>query len=178
MAADEPVAEVLESPTERDRPAPPGPADAEPAPWASALANLDQARTYWLATVRPSGRPHSVPVLAVVVDGAAHFCANESSRKARNLAADPHCVLTASGESLDMVVEGAAVPVTDPTAVRGVAAAYAATYGWAPEERGGALWADGAPTAGPPPYRVFRVEPTTVLGFPTDDSTVPTRWRF
>ena len=41
------------------------------------------------------------------------------------------------------------------------------------------LWAEGAPTAGPPPYHVYRVLPHKVLGFPTDDaSVVPTRWRF
>ncbi|WP_052745994.1 pyridoxamine 5'-phosphate oxidase family protein [Allosalinactinospora lopnorensis] len=149
-----------------------------PKTWERALSELRRAQTYWLATVRPDGRPHAVPVLAVVVDGVVHFCANEQSRKARNLELDSHCVITASGETLDLVVEGEAAAVSDEAEIRRVAEEYAAKYGWQPEARDGALWADGAPTAGPPPYQVRRVVPTTVFGFPTTDASVPTRWRF
>ena len=38
--------------------------------------------------------------------------------------------------------------------------------------------AEGAPTAGPPPYDVYEVIPTTAFGFGTDESFSPTRWRF
>jgi hypothetical protein len=39
-------------------------------------------------------------------------------------------------------------------------------------------WADGAPTAGPPPYQVYEVTPTTAFAFGKDESFSPTRWRF
>ncbi len=152
--------------------------EAPPTPWEQALARLEKAGTYWLATVRPDGRPHVVPLLAVVVDGAVHFCAHDASRKMRNLAADPRCVITASEDSLDIVVEGEASAVRDEGALRRVAEAYGAKYGWLPEVRNGGLWADGAPTAGPPPYRVQVLTAVKAFGFPSDDGLVPTRWVF
>jgi nitroimidazol reductase NimA-like FMN-containing flavoprotein (pyridoxamine 5'-phosphate oxidase superfamily) len=65
--------------------------DTTPTPWTEARQRLADADSYWLATVRPDGLPHLVPVLAVWVDGALHFVASPTSRKARNLARDAHC---------------------------------------------------------------------------------------
>jgi Pyridoxamine 5'-phosphate oxidase len=60
-----------------------------PTPWARARGLLEEARpTYWLATVRPNGAPHVMPVLAVWVDGGLFFCAGEHTRKAKNLVLD------------------------------------------------------------------------------------------
>jgi hypothetical protein len=51
-----------------------------PTPWARARGLLEAApATYWLATVRPNGAPHVMPVLAVWVDGALFFCAGENT---------------------------------------------------------------------------------------------------
>jgi Pyridoxamine 5'-phosphate oxidase len=56
-----------------------------PTAWAMTQDLLrESTATYWLATVRPDGLPHAVPVLAVWVDGSLFFCAGESTRKARN----------------------------------------------------------------------------------------------
>ncbi len=60
--------------------------DATSASWAEARGRLADTDLYWLATVRPDGLPHLVPILAVWVDGALHFVASRTSRKARNLA--------------------------------------------------------------------------------------------
>jgi len=38
-------------------------------PWSFALERLEKARNYWVATTRPDGRPHTVPVWGVLVDG-------------------------------------------------------------------------------------------------------------
>ena len=63
--------------------------------------------------------------------------------------------------------------------LRRVADAYAAKYGWEVAVGDGALkGAEGAPTAGPPPYDVYELEPRTVVGLPADDRLTPTRWRF
>jgi Pyridoxamine 5'-phosphate oxidase len=107
MAAKEPVA-AQPFTAEEQRPLP---------PWPEARRRLAEADTYWLATVRPDGRPHVVPVLAVWLDGTLHFSA-------------------------------------------------------------GAFWADGAPTAGPPPYDVYEVTPMTVFGFGTDETFGATPWGF
>ncbi len=153
------------------------PLGGTPTPWTEARAGLAAGGTYWLATRSSEGRPHLVPLLAVLVDGAVHLCANETSRKARNLAADPRCTVATSGLPLDLVIEGRAAHVTDHATLERVAVVYRNTYGWDPEVRDGALWADGAPTAGPPPYGVYRIDAETAFGFPTDEATTPTRWR-
>ncbi|MDR7420874.1 MAG: TIGR03618 family F420-dependent PPOX class oxidoreductase [Armatimonadota bacterium] len=151
---------------------------ARPVAWAGARRLLATADTYWLATVRPEGRPHLVPVLAVGVDGALHFVAGPTTRKGRNLARDPRCVIAARGGSLDLVVEGEAARVTQGARLRRVAAAYGAKYRWPVAVRDGALYGEGAPTAGPAPYDVYEIVPTVAFGFPTEGVLAPARWRF
>lgn len=75
-------------------------ANAVPTEWAQARGDLRDAEVYWLSTVRPGGRPHVTPLLGVWLDGALYFCTGSAERKARNLAQDPHCVLTTGATSL------------------------------------------------------------------------------
>jgi nitroimidazol reductase NimA-like FMN-containing flavoprotein (pyridoxamine 5'-phosphate oxidase superfamily) len=146
--------------------------------WERATSSLRDADTYWLATVRPDGRPHAVPVVAVWLDEALHFVASPTSRKARNLAADPHLVITTRAPGVDLVVEGTVTKVGDEPTLHRVARAYATKYRWPVEVRDGAFHGEGAPTAGPPPYEIYRVRATTVFGFPTEEATRPATWRF
>jgi hypothetical protein len=150
-----------------------------PTPWPRARGHLEGAPTYWLATVRPGGRPHVRPVLAVWVEGGLYFCAGEGTRKARNLSIGPRCALTVEVEPLDLVVEGVAERVRDAGRLHRVSDAYASTYDWHVTVRDGAFHdTEGAPTAGPPPYDVYEVVPTTAFGFGTEESFSPTRWDF
>lgn len=151
---------------------------ASPVPWAEARRWLQEADTYWLATLRPDDWPHVRPVLAVWADDALHFCTSPSSRKGRNLARDARCSIAAGTDALDLVVEGEASKVGDEVRLQRVAAAYASEYGWQTEVRDAALHGEGAPTAGPPPYEVYEVRPTTTFGFARDESVSSTRWRF
>src|SRR5437867_2390994 len=167
MAAKLPIAEKL--PSNRDHPS--------PTPWAQAQRRLEQGQWYWLATVRPDGRPQVRPVLAVWLNGALYFVAGEATRKARNLARNSRCVITVSTEDTHLVVEGEAAKVHDRIKLDHVAAAYASKYGWRVTVRGGTFDAEyGAPTAGPPPYDVYELTPATVFGFGTDEKFSPTRW--
>lgn len=152
--------------------------DTTPTPWAEARERLADADTYWLATVRQDGLPHLAPLLAVWVDDASHFVASRTSRKATNLAHDAHCVIATRREALDLVVEGMVAKVTGEARLHRVAEVYMTKYGWPVTVRDGAFYADGAPTAGPPPYEVYDVLPTTAFGFPWDETFNPTRWRF
>lgn len=152
--------------------------DATVTPWTEARARLEAADTYWLATVRPDGRPHLMPVLAVWMDGALYFCAGEASRKAKNLARTSHCVVATGTHDSDLVVEGNAAKVRDDATLRRVADRYASKYRWYVTVSDGAFYADGAPTAGPPPYELYMVTPTTAFAFGKDESFRPTRWRF
>lgn len=108
--------------------------DATPRLWAEARALLGQAELFWLSTVRPDGRPHVTPLIAVWVDDALYFCTGPHERKAKNLAENPSCVLAtgcnALNEGLDIVVEGTAVNVRDEAKLQRVANAYVAKYGF------------------------------------------------
>lgn len=61
--------------------------------WSDGQRTLEAAEIYWVATVRPDGRPHVVPLLAVWLDGAVYFCTGPDERKAKNLDANPHCTV-------------------------------------------------------------------------------------
>src|SRR4051794_36091070 len=67
---------------------------AQPTSWQEARHVLRDARTSWLSTVRPNGRPHVTPLLTVWEEEAPWFCTGAEERKGLNLAANPHCVLT------------------------------------------------------------------------------------
>src|SRR4051794_15622782 len=153
------------------------------------LANPEKDRNSWLATVRPDGRPHLMPVITFWMDGAYHFVAGEGTQKGRNLAGDGHCVIGTQSRklpSLDVIVEGRAEPLNDADAV-GRIAADLASKGWPLEARGDQVFGPNAPTAGPPPYRIYRMVPSTAFGLPgthgmdqfkQEDLPKPTRWDF
>jgi nitroimidazol reductase NimA-like FMN-containing flavoprotein (pyridoxamine 5'-phosphate oxidase superfamily) len=146
--------------------------------WPEVRRRLAEGGTYWLATVRPDGRPHVVPVLAVWLDGALHFSSSPSARKAKNLASSPHCALTLAGPALDLVVEGEATKVRDDATLHRLAEAYATKYQWQVAVRDGAFFGDGAPTAGPPPYEVYELTPAAAFSFGTDATFGAACWRF
>ena len=69
-----------------------------------AISRLRAAMIYWLATTRPDGRPHSMPVWGVWVDGALWF--GTYGQKVRNLEHVPYAVAHhESGEDV-AIVEG------------------------------------------------------------------------
>jgi pyridoxamine 5'-phosphate oxidase-like protein len=153
---------------------------AAPIAWARALKQLEAgtAGTYWLATTNSDGRPHVAAVGALWVDGKIYFTTGSRTRKGRNLAANADCVLSVSLTGIDLVIEGIAVRVTDrPTLLR-LAERYAA-QGWPAAVSGGALTAEySAPSAGPPPWNLYVVRPTTAFGVATAEPSGATRWQF
>jgi general stress protein 26 len=154
---------------------------AEPIPWSRALDQLqdDSARkTTWLATVRPDGRPHSAAVGALWLEGRFYFTSGAGTRKSRDLAANPHCVLSVALPDLDLVVEGTATPVTDAATLQRLAERSAA-QGWPAQVDGGALTAPySAPSAGPPPWDLYVLTPSTAFGVATAEPSGAMRWRF
>jgi hypothetical protein len=176
MAAKEPAAE-LDPRFSSD--------DAEPTPWTEGRRHRERAEVYWLATVRPDGRPHVAPLLAVWLDGALYFSTGPGERKAKNLASNPRCVITTgcnTQEGLDLVVEGDAVRVIDDAKLRRVAELYEAKYGsaWRFEVRDGAFYHGSVSLreTDPGAALVFEIAPMTAFGFGKGDSYSQTRWRF
>jgi nitroimidazol reductase NimA-like FMN-containing flavoprotein (pyridoxamine 5'-phosphate oxidase superfamily) len=149
-----------------------------PATWDEATSRLRDSKTYWVATIRPEGTPHVMPVLGVWVDGAFHFCAGAATRKARNLARDPHCVVASAAESLDIVLEGVANRVEDASRVKRAALEYMQKYGWDAKPRGSAFHGEGAPTAGPAPLDLYELTLHRAFTFGTNESINAMRWEF
>lgn len=149
-----------------------------PISWDRAVDCLANAESFWLATTRPDGRPHLVPLFVIWADGRLYFAASPASQKARNLSSKSNAVITTSGNAIDLVVEGEAIRAKDDASLDAAAAAYASKYGWQVEERDGAFHAEGAPTAGPQPYDIYEVTFAKAFAFPTEGTLVPTRWRF
>jgi flavin reductase (DIM6/NTAB) family NADH-FMN oxidoreductase RutF len=82
--------------------------------WETARQIVETApATYWLATVRPDGRPHVMPILSVWVNGMLFFAAGQGTQKARNLVLNSHCVVAVEQEPLDLVIEGSARKTRD-----------------------------------------------------------------
>ena len=127
------------------------------------------ARTTWLTTVNADGSPHVTAVGAVWFEGAFWFQTGRGTRKRHNVERDPRCSLAVSIRDADVVVEGAAVRVTEPEAIARIAKVWA-DGGWPaePDESGSGITAPfNAPSQGPPPWNVYRIDPrsaTVVLG--------------
>jgi PPOX class probable F420-dependent enzyme len=135
--------------------------------------------TCWLATINPDGSPHVTGVGALWHEDSFWFETGPSTRKARNLARDPRCTLSVATHAFDLVVEGAAHEVTEPTTVAEMATRWAAE-GWPcrVDESGRALTADfSAPSAGPPPWFVYRLTPRVATALATVEPGGATRWR-
>jgi len=136
--------------------------------------------TFWLATINPDGSPHLTGIGALFVDDAFWFETGERTRKARNVARDPRCTLSISADEFDLVVEGDAQQVTDPETVARMAARWA-EEGWPcrVDESGRALTADfSAPSAGPPPWYVYRITPRAATALSIVEPGGATRWGF
>ena len=153
--------------------------DGKPTLWQAARGELEIAKAYWLSTVRPDGRPHVTTIAAVWLDDAVYFTTGQSERKARNLAANAHVVLTTGCrdfDGLDVVVEGEAVRVTDEAMLRRVAAAYPPKYGdmFVFTVDDGRMHTEGAEDEA----LAFRVRATKAFGFQKGKTFSQTRWRF
>jgi len=119
-----------------------------------------------------------MPLGVLWIDGAFYFNSGAGTRKAKNLAQNPHCVLAVATHEFDLVVEGEAIKVSDEAKLKRVVEAYRA-QGWQPTVRDGALYAEySAPSAGPPPWDVYEVTPETIFALGTAEPYGATRWRF
>ena len=134
--------------------------------------------THFLGTSRPDGTPHAAGIGAQWHDGYLYFTSSPAARKARDLAANPRCTISVRLPGIDLVLEGKAAVVTDPGTLEQVAAGYR-DGGWPAQVEGDALTAPfSAPSAGPPPWHVYRFTFATVVGVATEEPYGATRWSF
>jgi nitroimidazol reductase NimA-like FMN-containing flavoprotein (pyridoxamine 5'-phosphate oxidase superfamily) len=134
-------------------------------PWAWAERRLIRSHNYWLITVRPDGRPHTMPVWGIWVDQAFYFSTGRGSRKARNLARNRRCIVCSERAAEAVILEGVARVVRDRPLLARLARPYHTKYRpWKLDTSMGSIYA---------------VHPRIVFGVPEKrfpDAT--TRWQF
>jgi hypothetical protein len=152
---------------------------ATPTSWAEGRRHIDEAEVFWLSTVRPDGRPHVTPLLAVWHDDAMYFCTGPEEQ-GKEPPAEPKCILTTGQnglDGLDIVVEGHAVEVGDGAELGLIANAYELKYRvrfTAPE----GTWFGLSDAIRAGKVLFYRVAPTTILGFGKGEQFSQTQWRF
>ena len=130
-------------------------------PWEWARDRLSSSHNYWLTTVGRNGVPHTMPVWGVWLDGAWYFSMATTSRKARNIAQNPHCVVCNDKAEEAVILEGVAGLLANAEIPLSVPVAYKAKYGW--ELQG----------------NVFKVQPRVAFAMPEEQFPANvTRWTF
>lgn len=131
--------------------------------------------TAWLTTLNADGSPHVRPLGIVPLDGAWYFNSGAETVKTKNLQRRRRCVLSMATEPFDLVVEGDAVRVTQSRELASVAAVFGKD--WPCTVDGDALTAEfSAPSAGKPPYFVFRLDAERVYAFGAQEPYGATRF--
>jgi len=139
-------------------------------PWDWAVERLTVSRNYWVASTWPDGRPHCVPVWGVWLGDVFYFSSGERSRKARNLAVNPRCVICPENGNQAISLEGVAETVSDPATILKFIEAYNPKYNW-----------DLTPETVRALGYVFAVRPRKVIGIdasPEEFQGSATRWEF
>jgi nitroimidazol reductase NimA-like FMN-containing flavoprotein (pyridoxamine 5'-phosphate oxidase superfamily) len=133
-------------------------------PWSWAEEHLAVTRNFWVASTRPDGRPHLMPVWAVWIDDALYFSTARTSTKARNLFANPNCAISTEHGNEAVILEGTVEHEENHDTLRPVWDAYKAKYDWGMEGES-----------------MFVLRPKVVFAFietAEQFSTAATRWRF
>lgn len=154
-----------------------------PLPWSRAL---DQLNAYesgpgistFLSTTNPDGSPHLAGIGAVWLDDRFYFTSGADTRKSRNLAVNPSCAIAVTLSDIDLVLEGTAHRVTDDQTLERLAKTFN-DQGWPATVEDGSLTADfSAPSAGPPPWDLYVIEPKVAFGVAFKEPYGATRWSF
>ena len=155
----------------------------EALPWSrprDLLAGIDPAAdlTWFLGTTGPDGRPHAAGVGATWHEGGLYFVSGDTTRKSRNLARNHAASIYVRLTGMDMVFEGEAVRVSDRPTLDALAKKYN-DGGWPAAVEGEAFTAPySAPSAGPPPWNLYRLRYDTVYGVAGAEPHGATKWRF
>jgi len=138
-------------------------------PWSWAVERLEKSHNYWIATTRPDGHPHLMIVWGIWWEEAFWFSTGPRTRKAKNIAANPRCVIGTDQADEAIILEGAIKEVKDRAMWRRVAELYDQKYGGnlLPLLSSGGC--------------VFQVQPQVVFGqdeHADDFANAVTCWRF
>jgi hypothetical protein len=100
-------------------------------PWSWAEQRLKKSHNYWITTVKEDGdgqaAPHTMVVWGMWQDGRFLFSTGSQSRKARNLAENPNCIVCTEHAHEAIIVEGVA-EIADVAARKKLLPAYERKY--------------------------------------------------
>jgi general stress protein 26 len=134
-------------------------------PWKWAQQRLAQSHNYWIATTRPDGSPHVMPVWGIWVDSVFYFSTGRESRKAKNLRSNPRCTICTEKSREAVILEGTAREITDSARIKKLGAPYYKKYKpWKLDPQMGGIYSVQ-------PTRIFALEEKTGL-------KTATRWLF
>ena len=139
-------------------------------PWSWALERLDKSHNYWIATARTGSRPHLMLVWGIWWQDAFWFSTGPRTRKAKNIAADPHVVIGTEKADEAVILEGLTEEIKDRSVWKQLAQIYNSKYGGDVESLLTA--SEGC---------VFRVKPQVAFGqdeHAENFSDAVTRWHF
>ena len=113
-------------------------------PWSWAERRLKKSHNYWVTTIKPTTVmpdgspqgvsphdvfPHTMVVWGLWQDGRFLFSTGSTSRKARNLAENPNCIVCTEDAHEAVIVEGVA-EIADVAARRKMIPVYEKKYDW------------------------------------------------
>lgn len=130
--------------------------------WNWIATRFAKSHNYWIATTRPDGRPHVMPIWGVWLNNIFYFSTGPRSRKGRNLAHNPNCVICTEGAAEAIIMEGTAKRLPG-SQIPGAIKAYEKKYKWKINDKDG-------------PF--YKVKPRVVFGFVESGAFDPVRWIF
>jgi hypothetical protein len=139
-------------------------------PWSWAEQHLKKSHNFWVTTVKPDGAPHTMVVWGLWQDGRFLFSTGGGSRKARNLAQNPRCVICTELANEAVIVEGTA-EIANLEARKKFLPPYERKYKWDMSSMKDDILSMKEP--------IFAVRPHTVFGFwEKYFQEKSTRWKF
>lgn len=133
-------------------------------PWSWARERLEKSHNYWISTTKPDGSPHMMVIWGLWLDGVFLFSTGKSSRKGKNLAKNPRCVIGTEKAQEAVVVEGDVEINSNPELRKKFNKAYQKKYKW-----------DMSTFADP----VYMMKPRVAFGlYEKDFIGKATRWKF
>jgi Pyridoxamine 5'-phosphate oxidase len=139
-------------------------------PWSWAHERLENSHNYWIATARPDRRPHLMVVWGVWWESAFWFSTGPRTRKAKNIEAEPYCVIGTEKADEAVILEGRVKEIRDREVWKKMAAVYNRKYG-----------GDLIPLLESSGGSVFRMQPQVAFGQDEHAENFvesATRWRF
>ena len=139
-------------------------------PWSWALERLENSHNYWIATSRPEGLPHLMLVWSIWWQDAFWFSTGPRTRKAKNIAAHPRCVIGTEKADEAVILEGTVEEIKDRAVWKQLVEIYNGKY-----------CGDVGPLLESSGGSVFRVQPQ--VAFAQDEhaenfTESVTRWHF